>query len=139
MGDTREKGLQLFSEIMGEDRAQEMRKGLEIEGFGGAMAALATDYCFGSVWSRDGLERKQRSLVVIGILIAQRQVSELKNHIRIAVKNGLTRREIEEAVLQSVPYTGFPATATASEAMITVFRELGLDTESRTSSERGLL
>lgn len=139
MSDVREKGLQLFAEIMGDQRAVEFRKGLEAGGFGGAMTGLAADFAFGSVWAREGLERKQRSLVVIGVLIAQRQVAELKNHFRIGIANGLTRRELEEAVLQAVPYCGFPATATASGALIEVLRELGLDTESKTSTERGLL
>lgn len=135
----RVKGEALFAEIMGHERALEMRKGIEAGGFGGAMAALATDFAFGSVWSRDGLERKQRSLVTIGILIAQRQIAELRNHFRIALTNGLTRGELEEAVLQSVPYAGFPAAASASGALIEVLRERGVDTESRTSAERGLL
>lgn len=137
--DIRARGERLFAEIMGEDRANEMRRGIEAGGFGGAMSELATDFAFGSVWSRGGLERKQRSLVTIGILIAQRQVAELKNHFRIALTNGLTRTELEEAVIQSVPYTGFPAAASASGALIEVLRERGLDTESRTSAERGLL
>lgn len=139
MTELEEKGAQVFAEIMGETRAVEFRKGLDAGGFGGAMTSLAAEFAFARVWARDGLERKQRSLVTIGVLIAQRQVAELKNHFRIAVANGLTRRELEEAVLQAVPYCGFPATATASAALIEVLRELGLDTESRTSAERGLL
>jgi 4-carboxymuconolactone decarboxylase len=51
----------------------------------------------------------------------------------------LTKQEIEEAVIQSVPYCAFPAAASASSAMLEVFREQGLDTESQTAKERGLL
>lgn len=138
MNDLQSLGLTLFSEIMGEERAAEMRRGLESPGFGGAMAELATEFAFGRVWARDGLERKQRSLVTIGILIALRQTAELKNHFRIALTNGLTKREIEEAVLQSVPYVGFPAATTASSAMLEVFRDAGLD-DARTPEERGML
>jgi len=50
--------LKLFGEIMGEERAAEMARGLQMPGFAGAMAGLATDYAFGAIWSRDGLERK---------------------------------------------------------------------------------
>jgi len=138
MSDVRAKGLELFGEIMGEQRAAEMARGLESPGFGGAMAGLATDFAFGSIWSREGLEREQRSLVTIGILIAQRQSAELKNHFRIALANGLTQQEIEEAVLQSVPYVGFPAATTASTAMVEVFRELGIGS-AKTPEERGML
>ena len=89
---------------------------------------------------RDGLERKQRSLVTLGILIANRQALELKNHVRIAVANGLTPRELEEVLIQSIPYVGFPAVASATTAMIETLREMGLDLkQTRTSEERGLL
>lgn len=138
MADVRAKGLTLFGEIMGEDRAAEMARGLADPGFGGAMAGLATDFAFGSVWAREGLERKQRSLVTIGILIAQRQTAELKNHFRIAIANGLTRTELEETVLQAVPYAGFPAATSAMTVMIEVFRETGLG-DARTPEERGML
>lgn len=139
MNELREKGLQLFAEIMGEERAAQFRAGMEQGGFTGAMTAMAADFAFGSVWARDGLERKQRSLIVIGVLIAQRQIAELKNHFRIALANGLTREELEEAVIQSLPYVGFPAAAGASGALVEVLREHGLDTTTRTSAERGLL
>jgi 4-carboxymuconolactone decarboxylase len=137
--ETTERGLKLFGEIMGADRAAEMRAMIASDHFGAAIAQLAVDYAFGDVWSRDGLERKQRSLVVIGVLIAQRQQSELKNHIRIGLTNGLTVREIEEALIQTLPYVGFPAVAGAMTAIIEVLREKGLDTATRTSNERGML
>jgi len=139
MDDIREKGLQLFAEIMGPERAEQFRLGLEQGGISGAMTGFAADFAFGSIWARDGLERAKRSLVVIGVLIAQRQTAELKNHFRIGLANGLAPREIEEAVIQSLPYVGFPAAAGATSALIEVFREQGLDTTSLTSHERGLL
>jgi 4-carboxymuconolactone decarboxylase len=85
------------------------------------------------------LERKQRSLVTIAVLIATRQNHELKNHVRIAVRNGLTVRELEEVLFQCLPYLGFPAVATATTQMLEALRELGLETESKTSEEQGLL
>lgn len=139
MSNVTERGLQLFAEIMGEERAAQMRLGIQSTGFGAAIGKLATDYAFGSVWARDGLERKQRSLVVIGVLIAQRQILELKNHIRIGITNGLTVREIEEALIQTLPYVGFPAVASATTAIVEVLRELGLDTQTQTAEERGML
>ena len=85
------------------------------------------------------MERKQRSLVTIAVLIATRQTHELKNHVLIAVRNGLTVRELEEVLFQCLPYLGFPAVATATTQMLETLRELGLETESKTSEERGLL
>lgn len=139
MSDVTERGLKLFAEIMGDERAEQMRLGLESDGFGAAIGQLATDFAFGSVWSRDGLERKQRSLVVIGVLIAQRQLLELKNHVRIGITNGLTVREIEEALIQTLPYVGFPAVASATSVIVEVLREMGLDLNTRTAEERGML
>lgn len=133
------RGLEVFTEIMGDAAAEQMKAGIESEGWTAAISQLATDFAFGSVWARDGLERKQRSLVTIGVLIAQRQPAELKNHIRIALRNGLTPQEIGEAVVQTIPYVGFPAVASATTAVIEVFREQGVDTTTRTSEERGLL
>jgi 4-carboxymuconolactone decarboxylase len=66
MNEVREEGLKLFGEIRGTQQEAEFRKGLEAGGFGGAMTALAADFAFGSVWTRPGLERKQRSLVAMG-------------------------------------------------------------------------
>lgn len=139
MDDLTERGLQVFSDLMGPDGAEQMRAATNDTGFGADVARLATDFAFGSVWSRDGLERKQRSLVVIGVLIAQRQYQELKNHIRIGLTNGLTLREIEEAIIQTTPYVGFPAVASAMGPVMEVLRERGLDTGTVTAEERGLL
>ncbi|TAL04586.1 MAG: carboxymuconolactone decarboxylase [Rhodospirillaceae bacterium] len=139
MHNVTERGLALFGEIMGSERAVAMRATMMGDGLGSAMADLAVNFAFGSVWAREGLERKQRSLVTIGILIAQRQLAELKNHIRIGLTNGLTVREIEEALLQSVPYVGFPTATSALSAIIEVLRDEGLDAQSRTPEERGML
>jgi 4-carboxymuconolactone decarboxylase len=78
-------------------------------------------------------------LVVLSVLIAQRQAMELKNHVRIALNNGLTPREIEEALIQTLPYVGFPAAASAMTSIIEVLRERGIATDTQTSEERGLL
>lgn len=137
--DLTERGLDVFGEMMGDTARQAMADGIGSRSFGGDIGELACQFAFASVWGRDGLERKYRSLVVLSVLIAQRQPSELKNHVRIALNNGLTPREIEEALIQTVPYVGFPAVASAMTAIIEVLRERGLDTETRTSEERGLL
>ena len=137
--DMTQRGLQVFAELMGDKAAEAMDQGLKSEHFGGAISELACNFAFASVWGRDGLERKQRSLVVLSVLIAQRQTLELKNHVRIGIRNGLTPREIEEALIQTLPYVGFPAVASAMTAIIEVLRELGLDTRTKTAEERGML
>ena len=109
MSDLTERGLELFSELRGAERAAEMRDAVSAGGFGSAMMALAVDFVFGSIWTRPGLDRKQRSLVTLGILIALRRTEEFKNHVQIGLRNGLTVGEIEEALIQATAYAGFPA------------------------------
>lgn len=134
-----EAGLATFSELMGNDAAQHLRAAIDSDTVGSGLAELAAQYAFGSVWSRDGLDRKARSLVTVAVLIAQRQVDELKNHFRIGLNNGLSPAELEEAVIQTAPYCGFPAAAAAAGALVEVLREKGLDSRSATASERGLV
>lgn len=133
------KGLSIFGELLGEDARAGMEGLLASDQFGSDLGELACQFAFASVWARDGLERKHRSLVTIGILIALRQTDELKNHIRIALANGLTAKEIEESLIQAVPYAGFPAVSSASAAVMEVLREKGLEPNSKTASERGMI
>jgi 4-carboxymuconolactone decarboxylase len=119
-------GLRIFSELRGDERAAAMQQRMESDSFGSALVQDAAEYVFGSVWSRDGLDRKQRSLVTISILIALRQIDELKNHVEIGVTNGLSAREIEEVILQSAAYAGFPAAWTALHAATEVLQRVGL-------------
>lgn len=125
------EGLRIFSELRGDERAAAMQQRMESDSFGSALAQHAAEYVFGSVWSRDGLDRKQRSLVTIGILISLRQVDELKNHVEIGVTNGLSAPEIEEAILHSAAYAGFPAAWAALHAATEVLLRLGLVTVSK--------
>jgi len=81
--------------------------------FGAQLGKLAYDYVFGELWSRPGLDRRSRSLVTLGILIALRANEELQFHIPAALKNGLTQKEIEEVIYHASGYAGFPAAASA--------------------------
>jgi 4-carboxymuconolactone decarboxylase len=137
--DLTQAGLRVFGELMGDAARAAMADGLKNRGFGGDVGEIACQFAFASVWARDGLERKHRSLVVLAVLIAQRQSAELKNHVRIALNNGLTPREIEEALIQTLPYVGFPAVASAMTSIVEVLRERGIATDTKTSEERGLL
>ncbi|MFD4508086.1 carboxymuconolactone decarboxylase family protein [Streptomyces sp. NPDC058457] len=71
---------------------------------------------WGSLWAREGLAPRDRSLLTLGILIALGAESELKTHVRVALTNGLTRDEIAEVVYHSSGYTGFPRAVAARTA-----------------------
>ncbi|KAL4877949.1 CMD-domain-containing protein [Aspergillus karnatakaensis] len=70
---------------------------------------LVTEWCWGNIWSRPGLERKQRSLLNLGMLIALKSWPEFGVHVRGAINNGLTEEEVREAVLHATIYCGVPA------------------------------
>jgi alkylhydroperoxidase/carboxymuconolactone decarboxylase family protein YurZ len=124
--DKRERGIGFFGDVLGQQNAQGMRREIDRpSSFGAETATFSADFAFGTIWERPGLERKQRSLVVLGMLIALRQTEELKYHVQIALKNGLTVKELEEVLYQALPYAGFPAANSAKVAMTEALRELG--------------
>lgn len=124
MDDKREKGVEFFGDVLGQEQVPGLREHIASDDFGKECGAWAADFAFGTVWSREGLDRKLKSCAVIGMLIALRQSDELKYHVRIALANGLTIREIEEVLYLSVPYAGFPAANSAKQAMIDALREI---------------
>lgn len=81
--------------------------------FGKDLGTLSTENVFANLWSRCGLSRRDRSLVTLGILIALRAEDELRFHFPIAIRNGLTRRQLEEVVYHASGYAGFPAASLA--------------------------
>ena len=85
------------------------------------------------------MERKQRSLVILGAMIAMRQPAELRNHVHIALNNGVSVREIEEVLITASPYVGLPCIATAITVTIQVLRERGRLSGEKTAEEKGLL
>jgi 4-carboxymuconolactone decarboxylase len=66
-------------------------------------------YAWGEVWSRPGLDRRQRSMITLAALTALRAEGELELHVRAALRNGVTREEIAEVLLHTAVYAGLPA------------------------------
>jgi 4-carboxymuconolactone decarboxylase len=123
--DTYDRGLALRKEVLG---AEYVEKSLaNADDFTRPIQQLSTEYCWGAVWSREGLSRKERSLLNIGMISALNRPHELKLHIKAALTNGLTRDQIREALLQVAIYCGMPAgldsTRIAKEAFAEVDAE----------------
>lgn len=74
---------------------------------------LITRYAWGAIWTRPGLDRRMRSAVTLTALVAHGHLAELELHLRAALRNGLTRDEIVEVLLQSAIYCGVPAANSA--------------------------
>ncbi len=85
---------------------------------------LVTEYCWGTVWARKGLSRRDRSLLNLGMLTALNRPHELAIHIRGALANGLARREIVEAFLQAGIYCGIPAAVDSVRIAQSVFADV---------------
>jgi len=74
---------------------------------------LITEYAWGTIWTRPGLDRRSRSLITLTALVARGHHEELALHLRAARRNGVTREEIKELLLQTAIYCGVPAANTA--------------------------
>jgi 4-carboxymuconolactone decarboxylase len=80
--------------------------------------------CWGSVWARDTLPLKTRSIITIATLAALKAPNELKGHVRGAIRNGCSPEEIREILLHTAPYIGAPALQEAFRAAKEVLEEL---------------
>lgn len=102
-----ERGLQVRREVLG---AEHVDRSLSTASeFSRPMQELVTTYGWGAVWSREGLDRRTRSLLNLAMLAALNRSQELAVHVRGAVTNGCTEVEIRETLLQAAVYSGMPA------------------------------
>lgn len=106
-----DEGMRVRREVLGDEHVDRAvaRTTPETEEF----QDLITRYAWGEVWTRPGLDRRTRSCITLTALIALNREPELAMHIRAALRNGLTRDEIKEVLLQSAIYCGVPAANSA--------------------------
>ena len=118
-------GIRVRREVMGDDfvdAALERNAGTDGEDLQHHITATV----WGSVWTREGLARRDRSLLNIGMLVALRATEELRGHVRGALANGLSREEITEAIIHASGYCGAPAALSAMKvAQEVLVDELG--------------
>ncbi|WP_233853027.1 carboxymuconolactone decarboxylase family protein [Paraburkholderia sp. HD33-4] len=101
------RGLDLRRELSGDKVVDDAFANTDDIAF--PLQELVTEFCFGAVWGRRGLDRRSRSILNIGMLAALNRPEELAGHIRTGLKNGLSRTEIQECLLQVAVYAGMPA------------------------------
>jgi 4-carboxymuconolactone decarboxylase len=102
-----QRGLKLLKQMLGEKKAEETRK--RWQKLAPDFERYVVEFLAGEIWSRSGLPLKIKSLCTISALAALGRVQGLELNIRMALKNGATREEIIETLLQIAPYAGFPA------------------------------
>lgn len=105
------KGMKVRRAVLGNahvDRAQANESS-----FNAPFQDLITRYAWGEIWTRPRLPRKTRSLIVVAMMVALNRPDELRMHLRAAVNNGVTTKEIQEVLLQTAVYCGVPAANSA--------------------------
>jgi 4-carboxymuconolactone decarboxylase len=102
-----DEGLKVRKEVLGAEFVEHAIN--SADDFNRPLQELVTEFCWGAVWTREGLPRNIRSMLNLAMLTALNRPHELKMHIQGALRNGVTREEIREVLLQATIYAGVPA------------------------------
>lgn len=121
--DKYEAGLAIRRSVLGDDYVDQAVG--NADSLNAPLQQLVTEYCWGTVWTREGLEKKTRSLLNIGMLAAMNRPHELSLHLGGALRNGCTKEEIREVILQIAVYAGVPAAIDAMHKFKEVLKEHG--------------
>jgi 4-carboxymuconolactone decarboxylase len=105
--ETYERGLEIRKSVLGKEFVEKAIA--SADDFNRPLQELVTEYCWGAVWGREGLSKKTRSIINLAMISALNRPHELKMHVKGALRNGLTREEIREVLLQVGIYCGVPA------------------------------
>jgi len=119
---TYEAGLDVRREVLGAEHVE--RSLNQVNDFLLPIQELVTEYCWGVIWTRDGLPRKTRSLLNLAMLTSLNRPHEFAAHVRGAVANGATEQEIQETLLQAAIYVGVPAALESFRIADEVLREI---------------
>jgi 4-carboxymuconolactone decarboxylase len=120
---THDKGLEIRKAVLGEAYVANALK--NADAFNKPFQELVTEYCWGAIWGRPGLPKKTRSIINLAMLTALDKPQELKIHVKGALKNGCTKEEIMEVLLQTAVYCGVPAAVNAFRIARDAFKEAG--------------
>ena len=117
--DVFDKGFEIRKSVLGAEFVE--KSFASADDFNRPLQELVTEYCWGAVWGRDTLDKKTRSMLNLAMLSALNRPHELKMHVKGALRNGLTKEQIREVLLQTAIYCGVPAAVdafrTAKEAI----------------------
>ena len=114
-----DRGLSNRKEVLGAAHVE--RSFATADAFSKPYQELVTEYCWGAIWDRPGLPRKTRSLLNLAMLTALNREEEFKLHVRAAFRNGVSKDEIGEVLLQTMIYCGVPAANSAFKQAREVF------------------
>jgi 4-carboxymuconolactone decarboxylase len=119
-----ETGMKVRRAVLGDEHVD--RAVSQTTEFTAPFQEFITRYAWGSVWSRDGLDRRTRSCITLAVLAALGREHEIGMHVRAALRNGLTPAEISEVLLHTAVYAGVPAANSAFAIAQRVLEEEGV-------------
>ncbi len=104
---TFDKGLEIRRAVLGSEYVD--KSIAAADDFNRQLQELVTQYCWGEIWGREEIDRRTRSIINLAMISALNRPHELKLHVRGALRNGVTKAEIREVLLQVAIYAGVPA------------------------------
>ena len=120
------QGLEVRTQVLGKEYVEPAVEKGAADAFTQKLQQFVTEYCWGTVWCSDGLDRKTRSTINLALLAAAGREGELRLHVRGAINNGMSKDEIAEVFLHTGIYAGVPAAVAAFRTAKEVFDELGI-------------
>jgi 4-carboxymuconolactone decarboxylase len=118
---TYQKGLEVRSAVLGKEYVENSLR--TADAFNKPFQEMVTEYCWGAVWGREELPRKTRSMLNIAMISILNRPHELKLHLRGALRNGVSKDEIREILMQVAIYGGVPAAVDSFRIAREVFAE----------------
>ena len=118
-----ERGLAIRREVLGDKYVEAAMN--NVTDFNRPLQELLNEYCWGAGWGREGLTRKERSMINLAMLTALGRTHEVETHVRGALNNGLSQQQIAEVLLQTAIYCGVPAAVDSFRAASKVIAEYG--------------
>lgn len=117
-----ETGLDIRRAVLGRDYVDGAIAAAD--DFNRPMQELVTEYCWGKIWGRPGLDRRTRSFLNLAMITALNRPHELKLHVKGAIRNGVSKAEIAEVFLQAAVYCGVPAAIDSFRVAREAFKEM---------------
>ncbi len=119
-----DRGMKVRREVLGDAHVDRAVAGTT--DFSAPFQEFITTMAWGSIWTREGLGHRERSMITLAVLTTLRAEDELAMHVRAALRNGLTAEEIREVILHTAVYAGVPQANTAIAAAQQVLRDEGV-------------
>jgi 4-carboxymuconolactone decarboxylase len=119
-----DQGLKIRRDVLGAEYVD--KSFAAADDFSRPMQEYTTECCWGKIWARPGLDHRTRSIVNLSMIAGLNRHHEFKLHVKTAIKNGVTKAEISEILLQVACYCGVPAGVESFRLASEAFKEAGI-------------